>query len=134
MDPAIRGLLCSHDLALLDRGVQFLRSATRQSVLAARYVALLERNKVLFVPQNSILTDGTTDGLHQVDDGSVVLPSNGLHVPETARDRCETNEQFTCSRNEYDFLGLDALDPFFTSTLPQDLFLADWATHESALF
>lgn len=120
MEPSTRSLLSPVDPAALDSGMQFLRLASRHSVLAARYVALLERledrctggNDVLLssCPQN----EGSAQGR---SDGHAYINQNGTHA---AMDHAPLHSDYQA------FTGLESLDPLFGFGMTQNFLTPEW--------
>jgi hypothetical protein len=111
LEQSHRSVLLSIDPSILEQGMQFLRLACCDSLLAPRYIVLLERLNNLATNDMETMSCNFQDDKGQTNTEQEFLPSvlvEGGLLPD------------------FPPPSLDPLDPLFGFGLPPDLLMIDW--------
>ncbi|KAK5313770.1 hypothetical protein LTR93_010767 [Exophiala xenobiotica] len=130
LEPSRRSLLSSIDLATIENGIQFLRSARYDSVLASHYITLLQKSKNPPISGTQrLLSSGCQE------EEIMAESENEAQTRSTNRDCTQSllAEGIVQSgyvpvirQDEHDLPSLDAFDPFFGFGLSQGFTTTDW--------
>lgn len=150
MDASLRKQLSSsEDGQALHCGMEFLRSASRNSILASRYIAMLSKPNKTPPPRTHDAPDHLPASLHQAqtaepDNGDTsnaahdgtLTPSAGVPEEGTAQQSSPGLRGLDGLDGGFDFAHLDPMYSYnllFGTGLPQEVLSTDWPTYEAMI-
>ncbi|KAJ4191892.1 hypothetical protein NW767_010799 [Fusarium falciforme] len=153
MDASLRNLLSSsEDAQALCQGMEFLRSASRNSIIASRYIAMLSNANKALPPQARIESDCAPLGQARnlQPDRSNTSPAVDEEAVATGSDAAAEETQANSVPehslpqhggldglvNDFDFTQLDSMfsyDLLFGTGLPQEIVPKDWPPHDGMI-
>jgi hypothetical protein len=136
MDKSIRGLVSpAPDPAILECGMDFLRSAGFISILASRYVSLLDRARSLPNANLDASAFSNQQSLSRNEIETAQASNNGQeeHAHHLEQQHSHIDLSLFTQIEADDFEGINSLNSVFGTGLPQDFLAADWSQFDPVL-